>query len=106
MDWTAAQILSDGTLPESVITNAQHIAVFGSTQGTDGDGEPLAPIVPDLGVEDVEVPAPTTAAPGKYYVTVRINYQYSPVFNFLMPSPVPTFHPKETMIFVGYVVPI
>jgi Flp pilus assembly protein TadG len=93
---SATQMTLAGTLPADYVTNTRNLAVFGNTAGTGPR------ILPYLLTSHVDV-VPTAGGTGQYYVTVSIDYPYSPIFSFLMPT-APTLNTKETMLFVGHLV--
>jgi Flp pilus assembly protein TadG len=88
---SASQMSLTGTIPAGYVTKAKTLALYGNLSGTGSK------IVPDLAANQISV---TASGASPYYVTVTANYPYSPVFSFLLPGV--TFHPSETMIFVGY----
>ena len=94
---SAAQISPSGTISGTYITRARNLSVYGNVAGTGPT------ILSDLTVANITVPA--VATPGtsanEFYVTVSANYQYSPLFGFVLSSV--SFQPKVTMAFVGVI---
>jgi len=85
-----------GTLDTNAQSRTRNLVVYGTIDTTGPR------ILPDLLVSHVNIPTPTSVSPTEQYVTVGVNYPYSPFFSFIMPITL-TLRPSVTMQFLGSV---
>ena len=96
----AARYVSDtvispaAVIPAAIVTKTRRVAAYGSVTGG-------TLIIPDITESNFTVTSAAGHSVNEYYVTVRANYPYPPLFQFILPSA--NFQPKVTMIFTGYI---
>jgi Flp pilus assembly protein TadG len=90
---SADQITWAGAISSSTVTNTKNVVVYGNTSGT-GPKK-----IPDMLTSQVSV-TPNTISPSEHYITVGVDYPYSPLFTLIMPTTI-TLSPTVRMRFVG-----
>src|SRR5262245_49037328 len=92
---SAGMVTSTGTIDTTIANQTKSVVVYGTVTNTG------SPKLPAFTTAQVSLPAVTVVSAAEQYVTVGVNYPYTPLFPAVMPTL--TLSPKVTMLFVGRV---